>query len=179
MTGASQSGPGQVLSLDDPRWGELRTRNGNGAWVPAWLRELDGSADVAPFSERWDELCSEGTAWSAAYAAMPHLVRLAARVPPADRLELATVFGLIVMGQEPDDPDASVPADLRPGFERAVAEALPLVAEVLGVPQDDERDLRYVLMAVSALTGHTLLAECLDTLEHDDVCPPYAESLNA
>ncbi len=169
-----------VLALDDPRWADLRTRNGGAAWVPTWLRHLDAQpTDLARFSDEWPELSSEGTTWSAAYAAMPHLVRVSGRVPPVDRFKYAVVFGFIVRDRVACDP--AHPWGLRPylaaGFEASIRPALRLAAEVLAVPQPGERELRYGLMAVAALQGHPILAECIDRLDDADLCPHYAEAL--
>jgi hypothetical protein len=56
-----------ALGLDDPRWAQLCTRNGEAAWVPAWLRHLEAKPhDLEHFNDEWPELSSEGTTWSAA-----------------------------------------------------------------------------------------------------------------
>ncbi|OWK45765.1 hypothetical protein FRUB_02096 [Fimbriiglobus ruber] len=62
-------------------------------------------------------------------------------------------------------------------FQAAIGPALQLAAEVLGVARPDEQELRYGLMAVTALQGYYQLAEFIDQLDDGDVCPPYAEFL--
>jgi hypothetical protein len=90
------------LPLADPRWATLQTRNGYADWVPEWLQKIaDRPLDIALFSDEWPELCSEGKAWPAAYAAFPYLVQIAARVAPKKRLEYATVFGLVLINEVP------------------------------------------------------------------------------
>jgi hypothetical protein len=158
----------------------LRTRNGDATWVPTWLQHLhDRPRDFAHLSDGWPALSSENTTWSAAYAAMPHLVQIASRVQAAERFEYVVALGFIVRDQVSGDPFG--PMGLRPylaeGFRAAIEPALRLAAEVVGLPQPGERELRYVLMAVSALQGYQVLAECIDRLDDDEVCPPYAESL--
>ncbi|MFO0957294.1 MAG: hypothetical protein U0800_07470 [Isosphaeraceae bacterium] len=147
--------------------------------MPAWLRHLrDQPLDLAHFNDDWPELCSEGTTWSAAYAAMPHLVEMASRVPPTDRFDYVVVFGLIVKDQVQCDPED--PMGLRPylasGFKASIEPALRLAAEALGVVQPGERELRYALMAVASLQGYPMLAECIDRLDDPELCPFYAES---
>jgi hypothetical protein len=168
------------LGLNDPRWAELRTRTGGAAWVPAWLRHLEAQpTDFARFNEDWPELCSEETTWSAAYAAMPYLVRAAARVPPVDRFDYAIVLGFIIRDQVQCDPAS--PMGLRPylapAFQASIGPALRLASEVLAVPQAGERELRYALMAVAALQGYQVLAICIDRLDDPELCPHYSESL--
>jgi hypothetical protein len=71
-----------MLSLDDPRWLDLNhrgwaqgTRYGldpNAPFVPDELaRLLQDPSDLKRFRSLWPYLCSEGTAWAAAYAALP------------------------------------------------------------------------------------------------------------
>jgi hypothetical protein len=131
------------------------------------------------FNDEWPELSSENTTWSAAYAAMPYLVRAAAQVPPIERFDYAIVLGFIVRDQVLCDPAS--PMGLRPyladSFRASIAPALRLASEVLSLPLPGERELRYGLMAVAALQGYRVLAECIDRLDDAELCPHYAESL--
>lgn len=170
-----------VLELDDPRWSDLYTRMGDAAWVPGWLQHLCAKPhDFARLLDGWPELSSEGTTWSAAYAAMPYLVQAASRVQPAFRFEYIVALGFIVRDQVSGDPAG--PMGLRPylavGFRTAIQSALPLATEILTRQQPGERELRYLLMAVSALHGYQALASCIDRLDDSEVCPPYAEFLD-
>jgi hypothetical protein len=169
-----------ALKLDDPRWAELHTRNGSAAWVPEWLRHvLAKPRDLAFFNDEWPELSSENTTWSAAYAAMPYLVRAASQVPAAERFDYAVVLGFIVRDQVDCDPASRL--GLRPylaaAFRASIAPALRLVSEVLALPFPGERELRYGLMATAALHGYQILAECIDRLDDAELCPHYAEAL--
>jgi hypothetical protein len=86
------------LPLNDPRRQEFAFRNAptrraadqkpRTPMVAAELAQLlENPADLERFRELWPELCSEGTAWAAAYAAVPYVVDLARRVPPEQRVE--------------------------------------------------------------------------------------------
>src|SRR3954452_17081019 len=93
---------GVVLPLDDPRWYELAHRN----WVngsPAGEPDAPFVAEVlAGVYEAPDDaeslarvspyLCSEGTTYAAAYAAIPHLVRLAANFFPHSTAQTQLLF---------------------------------------------------------------------------------------
>jgi hypothetical protein len=69
-----------VLTLDDPRWPSLdhrgwsdggRSGDDDAPFVPDELRYLQGNpTDRARFTALWPYLCSEDTAWPAAYAAV-------------------------------------------------------------------------------------------------------------
>lgn len=172
-----------VIPLDDPRWKDLSTRDGDAAWVPDWLRALDADPlDVERFTEQWPALVSEGTTWPAAVAAFPYLVSIARRVSADRRLEYVTVLGLIVNDSSPDmwqETIAAVsPHDTRTDpYAEALVEARRITAEIAALPHRDERDIRYLLMALAALNGHSELAEAIDNLDDEETCPPYAEHL--
>ncbi len=172
-----------VFPLDDPRWKELSTRDGDAAWVPDWLRALhEDPLDVELFTEQWPALVSEGTTWPAAVAAFPYLVSIARRVSADKRLEHVTVLGLIVSDSTPDMWQATVAAvsSEDAGLEHyaeALVEARRIAAEIAAIPHRDERDVRYLLMTLSALNGHPELAHVIDNLDDEETCPPYAEHL--
>lgn len=155
------------LPLDSPRWGQLWTRMGPGAYpVPQALRDLgDDPADRERFRELWAELCAEETTYDAAYAALPHLVDLAARVDPSDADEYLVVAGLIATYA------SEVPGDLEPAYTEARRRGLTLALERLA-SCGTGADLRYLLASVAALRGRTDLAEVLQDLDAiQDSCP--------
>lgn len=157
----------QKLVLESPRWGELTTRNGDAAWLSEAIRDLTASPfDLARFRGLWPELCSEGTTYSAAYAAAPYLVDLAANSAPLVSIECLIVLGLFATVEE----DA-VPADLEPAYRRAKADALTLTLRALAsVPTGYE--LRYLLATVAALRGRRDLADALQNLDTiEEPCP--------
>lgn len=72
-----------MLSLDDPRWRELRHAYGNAADVPDLLRALalstgpkEGYRDE-PWFSLWSSLCHQGDVYTASYIAVPHIVQIA------------------------------------------------------------------------------------------------------
>src|SRR5262245_27039958 len=87
-----------MLTLDDPRWKELNHRgwsrgtrycmDPHAPSVPDELAKLlETPSDHGRFSSLWPYLCSEGTAWAAAYAAVPYAIEIAKRLPPTERFE--------------------------------------------------------------------------------------------
>src|SRR5215831_6469424 len=96
-----------MLPLNDPRWKDLDHRNWrqgkpskwapDAPFVPAELAKLvDNPADLTRFSELWPWLCSEGTTYAAAYAAVPYFVEFARQLPPEQQFDYLCVIGLIV-----------------------------------------------------------------------------------
>jgi hypothetical protein len=183
-----------MLSLDDPRWKELDHRGWSSGvrssldpdapFVPDELAKLlDAPSDLERFGSLWPYLCSEGTAWDAAYAAVPYAVELARRLPPAQRFEYLYFAGLVVIrsggvrfeylyfaglvvirsGGVGQGSLSWVKPYLLEGYQRAVAEALPLLAETLVCPQDPT-ETRYLLAAAAAFKGNPELGEVLNEL---------------
>ena len=162
-----------MLDLDDRRWRELSHRGYSG-WsgapasidpdspdAPAELRALiETPSDVRRFQLLWPYLCSEGTTYPAAYAAVPYLVDIAARLSPADRFEYVFVVGLITTYSVA----ASIKPYLKESYEAALPKALALLTETL-LCQHSEADTRHLLSAAAALKGHTRLAETIEWLE--------------
>jgi hypothetical protein len=165
-----------MLPLHDPRWKELNHRGwGNGArsehdpdapFVPDELaRLLADPARVDRFGSLWPYLCSEGTAWAAAYAAVPYAVELARQVVPEKRTEYLYFVGLVIMCSCPQaGPSFVIHPYLVNDYQQGLADALPLLAETL-ICQQDATDTRYLLAAAAALKGHPKLGTALNYLE--------------
>ncbi len=168
-----------LFPLDDPRWKDLNHRNWShgkrshwspdAPFVPDELARLvENPADLDRFRRLWPWLCSEGTTWAAAYAAVPYMVSLAKQLPPKRRFEYLCVVGLVVTHSCPEQGEPFEIKDyLVEGYRRALTEALPLIAETL-ISRHDVTETRYLLAAAAALKGHCKLAKVLQ--EMDCVC---------
>lgn len=165
-----------MLLLDDPRWTELdhrgwsggeRSRQDAGApYVADELRALTLTpSDLARFRSLWPYLCSEGTAWSAAYAAVPHLVNIAASLSPSARFEYIYVVGLVRICEAfASGPSFELKPYLADSYHAALERALSLIAESLVSPHD-LAETRYLLAATAALKGHRQLGDILNALD--------------
>jgi hypothetical protein len=146
--------------------------------VPAELGHLLAKpADPHRFSRVWPYLCSEGTAWPAAYAAVPHAVELAAKLPPEQRLEPLFFVGRVVQcsSGKIGDGDWEIRPFLLEAYCEALAAALPLIAEMVAVPFN-KLETRYLLATMAALKGHVGLAQFLDDFDSiGDACPKCGE----
>ena len=160
------------LSLDDPRWASLMTRNGRGAYVPSELRALLARpGDIRRFSSLWPALCSEDTAWPAAYAALPYVLEIARALRPVERVEHLYFIGYVGMCEE----SGEVPDYLADAYRETLHGALPLLAETLTSAALGEEDTRYLLAACAALKGHGNLGVAIDSL--GDGCPHCGQGL--
>jgi hypothetical protein len=118
-----------MLALDSPRWKELRHAYGSAEHVPALLVALAAEAtprysdhpanarnNPRPWDEVYSSLCHQCSAYSATYAAFPHLVEIAERNGVAVRVETLLLAGTIRI----HNTDAHIPDDLIADFELAM-----------------------------------------------------------
>jgi hypothetical protein len=178
-----------LLPLDDARWKDLDHRNWShgkrspwapdAPYVPDELSELvKDPADLDRFDNLWPWLCSEGTTWAAAYAAVPYIVAFAKGLPPEHRFDYLCFVGLVVTHSCPERGESFDIKDfLVEGYRRALSEALPLICETLA-SRHDITQTRYLLAAVAALKGHCKLAEVLQNMDCVcGECPKCGESV--
>ncbi|MEU9187376.1 hypothetical protein AB0D14_23115 [Streptomyces sp. NPDC048484] len=177
-----------MISLDDPRWPALDHRGwskGQGApdapFIPDELRHLVADpTNAGRFNDLWPYLCSEGTAWPAAYAAVPHLVAIARALPPAgsERDDYLYVVGLVAMcSGELGEVPADLPDDIADTYRQALPETLTLLTETLATGEHDQITTRYLLAATAALKGHPEYAEILNDLDVFAECQSCGEPM--
>jgi hypothetical protein len=75
-----------MLPLNSPTWADLRDAYGASSDIPGLLRDLEAlppneGAEAEPYFSLWSALCHQGDVYTASYAAVPHLVRVAASAP--------------------------------------------------------------------------------------------------
>ena len=125
--------PPAPLSLDSPRWAELRTAYRLPAHhIPAQLAALSPGChgvDEEAWHELWQDLLHQGDADTATYAALPHLVRLAEGVLPSNGL-LWLITSIEVARGTGRGP--AVPDDLLPAYEAAMTQVSAIVRRQLG-----------------------------------------------
>jgi hypothetical protein len=162
-----------MLPLNSPRWQELKIRSGAASTVPTEIGHLlEHPDDAERLADLSSELCSEDTAWSAAYAAAPYLLEIARKQSLEARGYALVSIGFVVLCSA----DTVVPDDLMPAYQAAISGTLPLLLETMHLPAPLE-DLRYQFLAVAALKGHLALAELMNVLDADIACPECDQSL--
>ena len=178
-----------LLPLNDPRWKELNHRNWScgkrsewtpdAPFVPEELSELvKNPENNERFRDLWSWLCSEGTTYAAAYAAVPYMVAFAERLPPKQRFEYLCVVGLVETHSCPEKGEAfEIKGYLEEGYRRALGRALALIGETLSA-RHDITETRYLLGAAAALKGHRKLARALQDMDCvSGECPKCGETV--
>jgi hypothetical protein len=92
--------PEKVVVLDiETGWSHLRDARGSAVDVPELLGRLRPERSAA-WDEAWARLCPHGSVFPAGFAALPHLMRLAASWTPAARVEPLLLAGAILGSRE-------------------------------------------------------------------------------
>jgi hypothetical protein len=88
--------PEKLVVLDiETGWSHLRDARGSAVDVPELLGRLRPERSPA-WDEAWARLCPHGSVFPAGFAALPHLMRLAASWTPAARVEPLLLAGAIL-----------------------------------------------------------------------------------
>lgn len=161
-----------MLELESPRWRELRQAYGTAEDIPRLLEVLDRAND----EERrelwfglWSTLCHQGDVYSASYAALPHLVRLAGGWGAERAAEALHLAGAIEVGRvTPGSP--ALPEDLADAYREGMEELPRVVAARIAEPWS--ADTTQVMSAVLAIAkGHVRFGNAALMLESSVECP--------
>jgi len=168
-----------LIELTDPKWSKLKANYGNGTLVAKLIAQAQSGAPIDEwYEELFQGLCHQYTVSQAAYAAAPHLVKIAAS-PGAPRMELLILLGACYANSVSHVPteleeawhaqarkDIPPPAELEEEWHTSARVAIPLLAELLAEPQP-ELELRYLFASLAAFQGYQWLAKKLETLDVD------------
>ena len=159
-----------VLSLDSENWSQLADAYGAATDTPDLLAKLadypsrDGY-DSEPFFSLWSSLCHQGDTYTAAYAAVPHMLRFAEAEPERityDFLLLPTSIEIArLTGRGPEIPD-----QLKGAYEAAI-QSMPRIIGQLRPREMNETMCLSCSAAIAAAAGNPTLAEAVLELEGD------------
>jgi len=166
-----------LIELTDHRWSEFVGNYGNGAQVSKLIAQAQAGAPMDEwYEELFQQLCHQATVSQAAYAAAPHLVKIAAS-PGAPRKDLLILLGACYANSgspipteleedwhAPAKKTTQLSAEIEEEWRASARQAIPLLAELLAEPQP-ELDLRYLFSCLAAFHGYQWLAKKLETLD--------------
>ena len=166
-----------MIQLTDPKWSELKGNYGNGNVVAELIAQAQAGAPIDEwYEDLFQGLCHQETVSQAAYAAAPHLVKIAA-VPGAPRMDLLILLGACYANSDSPSPIDLVeewhessreaiplPTEFEEEWLASAREAIPLLAELLAEPHP-EVELRYLFACMAAFHGYQWLAKKLETLD--------------
>lgn len=159
-----------MLSLTDPKWGELKSNYGSGARVAELLSLAKSDAPPhAWYDELFQELLHQYTVSETAFAAVPHLVDIASEREDLRESLLVLVGGCYTFSQTPEA--APIPAELEAEWHDAARQAIPIMGAFLGKGQASESTLRHLFSSLAAFNGHYAFAALLEALDIEIECP--------
>jgi hypothetical protein len=160
-----------MLPLDDPRWADLTHAYGPASDIPDLLRRLEATpgqkADYRdePWFTMWSSLCHQGDVYTASYAALLHVVRIATEKLGPIAFDFFQLPAAIEVARTKGSAPA-VPAFLAEGYRTGVASLM----DCARVHSGDDWDQSMVLCVAAAQAvakGHPATAEALMNLDDD------------
>lgn len=157
-----------MLDLDSPRWKELDHAFGKATDIPALLRQLEANPNVwsdrisfspEPWAALGSALCHQFDVYNAAYAAVPHIFRIAGLAKDPLLLDYFCLPALIEEWRPRFGPQA-VPDDLRASYF-ATIKRLPVLLPRIAAQEWDEPVARHVASGLAGLKGFSFLARAI------------------
>lgn len=163
----------EPLPLGSHRWSELKHAYGTASDIPALIQQLRSFPlgqryDEEPWFTLWSSLCHQGDVYTASYAAVPHILQIAASRPdlvhyqyyllPAS-IESARV---VTLEHAPDMPE-----DLAEAY-RAAWRTVPGQVLACSERQWDELFASSITSALCAAQGQAALVEHILRERADD-----------
>lgn len=155
-----------MLDLASTRWGELTHAYGAAADIPALLQQLEADprgphTDYRdePWFSLWSSLCHQGDVSTASYAAVPHLLRIAATVsdlPTTNYFLLPTCIEIARLTNR----GPAIPHDLAAAYQQALQQLHTLACQHAAAAWDEELS-RTIAAALVVTKGHAKLAEVI------------------
>jgi hypothetical protein len=160
-----------MMSLDDPRWSDLK----GGYKVPydasVPLRRLEAGEDV--WDELWQELHHQGDVGEASYVSLPHLVRIASSLPHRDWNFYGLISTIEVERHRKSNPP--LPAWLAEDYMEALHNLIELALDDIR-DSKDRLTIRSILGAVALAKGDLKLGALVsrsDDSEIDEILEQY------
>jgi hypothetical protein len=154
-----------ILSLDSPRWSTLQHAYGVASDIPALLLQLnelpDSQGESEPWFSLWSALAHQGDVYSASFAAVPHVVQALSGSPSKASSVYFQFPAWVEICRAKND--VSVPNDLLPAYQAALAK-LPSLVAAAAEREWDEDLLVCALSAIAAAKGFATVAEAAQEL---------------
>jgi hypothetical protein len=134
-----------MLALDDPRWTAMSHAYGPAVDIPDLLTKArhdfrPGHQAESTWFALWSALCHQGDAYTASYAALPHLIAMAPAHLERKRYDPIFLSACIELARL-EGRGPAIPADLMSSYEEAVASARTLAVESVSSAWDSDSDV--------------------------------------
>jgi hypothetical protein len=154
---------------------------GSAADVPALLRQLENFPphhhyEDEPWFTLWSSLCHQGDVFSASFAAVPHLLRIATSSPDRADYNFFLLPTSIEIARRAQAEPCPVPNDLENAY-LAAWRAIPALVAACATRDWDDTFCRAASAALCVAKGQESVAEALLELS-PDVLPDFLEWLH-
>lgn len=163
-----------MLELTSPKWKKLSHAYGSAEDVPDLIEQLRAAPppetyESEPWFSLWSALCHQSDVYAASYAAVPHIVEIAATKPHQHRLcHLSFVAAVEACRHRKSAP--RIPADLQSAYSSALERAARLILESL-IQDWDEKGYAVLLGAYAVVQGQPRLGNAIMELPEESSCP--------
>lgn len=167
-----------MIGLDSTRWKELRATSRDATETRVLLaRAYEGDRDV--FGELFEQICHQFTASEAAYAVVPHLVRMCDESrTSAFQIDALRIVGAVVASRLAHPrSSAPIPRDLETSFQSALGPALRCASNLAARADLSPEEGSEVLATIAALRGNYNLSMFIFHTVSELYCPNCGESI--
>ena len=163
-----------MLDLQSSRWNELSHAYGKASDIPVLLEQLETAPapvnyESEPWFSLWSALCHQSDVYTASYAAVPHIVFVAASKPLAEQVDFIH-FVSAVEAYRHKRTAPPIPSDLEQSYHLALEQTANFILDCLQKDWNEE-DYRVLLGALAVVRGKYKLGWAITELESETVCP--------
>lgn len=163
-----------MLDLASSRWTELTHAYGEASDIPVLLDHLKTASapedcQSEPWASLWSALCHEHQVFTASYAAVPHIVDIAAAKPGEERLADLHLVSVIEALRHRDEAPP-VPPDLKAYYHFSIRRAASLMLECF-LREWNKEAYTVTLGGLAALLGHPGLGMAILEFTGENECP--------
>lgn len=158
-----------MLTLEDPTWSKLTHAYGSAQDIPDLLRALAPATHQRvdykeePWFSLWSALCHQGDVFDASYAALPHIVKIAAKADgPIDFSFFQLPAAIEIARNNGNGP--RIPENLKTAYQAGITGLVDCVTTRM----NDDWDQNALTSAMAALAvgkGQYQVAEALLNLD--------------
>ena len=157
-----------MLSLDSPKWSELKHAYGAASDIPELLRQLesfhDSDGESEPWFTIWSSLAHHGDVYTASFAAVPHVIEALSKSPEKACFDYFQFPAWVEICRH--NNHIQVPEELLSAYQEALRK-LPSLVAVASANEWDEVFARCALAAIAVAKGASSLAEGVLELSPD------------
>jgi len=165
-----------MLDLRSQRWEQLQHAYGAAADIPLLLEQLRttppsrrGDWEAEPWFSLWSSLCHQNDVYTASYAAIPHIVGIAATKPVRERVEFVHFVAWVEICRHGSTAPV-IPGDLESAYFGALQRAVSVVLECLDRDWSEE-EYRVLLGGLAVLQGQPQLGAAIIDPSEELECP--------